>query len=168
MKLKFIDFYMDVAHRVAKLSSAVRLQVGCIVVKDDRILSYGYNGTPAGWDNTCEHTEWIPEGGNTVDYPLRAYYPEYDGYGGYRNYRLTTKPEVIHAERNCIDKLARSHDSGDGATMFLTHSPCVECAKSIYTSGIKHVYYREAYRNSGGLEFLDKCGVESTQVTVHG
>ena len=110
MKQKFIDAYMDVAKRFAQLSSAKRLQVGAIVVKDDRIISIGYNGMPSGWDNGCEN---ILEDGTTK-----------------------TKPEVIHAEANCIAKLAKSSESGDGSTMFLTHAPCIDCAKQIYTTGI--------------------------------
>lgn len=133
MKQKFIDAYMDVAHRFAQLSSAKRLQVGAIIVKDDRIISIGYNGMPAGWDNTCE---WHLEDGTTK-----------------------TKEEVIHAEANAIAKLAKSSESGDGSTMFLTHAPCVQCAKQIYTAGIKTVYFGAAYKDEGGLTFLKDCDI---------
>jgi dCMP deaminase len=129
MRQKFIDAYMDVAKRFAQLSSAKRLQVGAIIVKDDRIISIGYNGMPAGWTNECE-----------------------DGEG-------LTKPEVIHAEANAIAKLAKSSESGDGATMFLTHAPCIHCAKQIYTAGIKQVYFGIPYRDESGIAFLLKCGV---------
>jgi dCMP deaminase len=138
MKQKFIDAYMDVAERFAKLSSAKRLQVGAIVVKDDRIISIGYNGMPAGWDNTCEDVIEIHEDGGIV---------------------TKTKPEVIHAEANAIAKLAKSSESGDGSTMFLTHAPCIDCAKQVYTAGIKKVYYRDSYRDSIGLDFLAKCDI---------
>jgi dCMP deaminase len=138
MKQKFIDAYMDVAERFAKLSSAKRLQVGAIVVKDDRIISIGYNGMPAGWDNTCEDVVEIHEDGGIV---------------------TKTKPEVIHAEANAIAKLAKSSESGDGSTMFLTHAPCIDCAKQVYTAGIKKVYYRDSYRDSIGLDFLAKCDI---------
>jgi dCMP deaminase len=137
MKQKFIDAYMDVARRFAQLSSAKRLQVGAIIVKDDRIISIGYNGMPAGWTNECE-TVFYDENG--------------DG-------RLKTKEEVIHAEANAIAKLAKSSESGDGATMFLTHAPCIHCAKQIYTAGIKKVYFGEPYRDESGIAFLMKCGV---------
>ena len=137
MKQKFIDAYMDVAKRFAQLSSAKRLQVGAIVVKDDRIISIGYNGMPAGWTNECE-TVFYDENGAE---------------------RLKTKDEVIHAEANAIAKLAKSSESGDGATMFLTHAPCIHCAKQIYTAGIKKVYFGEPYRDESGVAFLMKCGV---------
>jgi dCMP deaminase len=137
MRQKFIDAYMDVARRFAQLSSAKRLQVGAIVVKDDRIISIGYNGMPAGWTNECE-TVFYDENGAE---------------------RLKTKDEVIHAEANAIAKLAKSSESGDGATMFLTHAPCIHCAKQIYTAGIKKVYFGEPYRDESGVAFLMKCGV---------
>lgn len=132
MNERLISAYMDTAHRFGQLSYSRRLKVGSIIVKDDRIISIGYNGTPAGWDNNCE-----------------------DEISG----QLVTKPEVIHAEANAIAKLAKYDTSGNNSVMFVTHSPCVECAKQIYTAGIKKVYYGEDYRNSDGLEFLRKCGV---------
>jgi dCMP deaminase len=141
MKQKFIEAYMDVAERFAQLSSAVRLQVGAIVVKDDRIISIGYNGMPAGWDNTCEE-EVITE------------------YESYTDSALVTKPEVIHAESNAISKLARGTESGEGATMFVTHQPCIDCAKLIYQSGIATVYYKNEYRSTQGVDFLNKSDVE--------
>lgn len=144
MKQKWIDAFMDTAERFAKLSSAKRLQVGAVVVKDERITSIGYNGTPAGWDNTCEDEIWPP------------YYGEEP--------TLKTKPEVIHAEANAISKLAKSSESGEGASIFITHAPCVECAKLIYGAGIKHVYYRNSYRNEDGLNFLVKCNIETEKV----
>ena len=144
MKQKFIDAYMDVAERFAQLSSAVRLQVGAIVVKDDRIISIGYNGMPSGWDNVCEEVvppnEWV----------------EFE--------QLKTKPEVIHAESNAISKLARGTESGLGATMFVTHQPCIDCAKLIYQSGIATVYYKNEYRSTQGLDFLNKSVVQVVKV----
>jgi dCMP deaminase len=128
MKQKFIDAYMDVAERFAQLSSAKRLNVGAIVVKDDRIISIGYNGMPSGWDNCCEE-----EG--------------------------KTKPEVLHAESNAIAKLAKSPESGEGASIFITHSPCIDCAKLIYQSGITTVYYKNDYRSTQGIEFLKKSNI---------
>lgn len=184
MKEKMISAYMDVAERFAQLSSAKRLQVGAIVVKDDRIISIGYNGTPAGWDNVCEVREYEPlfEGDPTAkpwepeDYPYEEEY-EYDEIyfpnfpkadviektgrkkTGVKRYRLTSKPEVMHAERNALDKLARGPESGAGATLFVTHAPCIECAKSIYGAGIEVVYYRDKYRSEDGIDFLIKAGV---------
>jgi dCMP deaminase len=143
MKDKFIQAYMDVAERFSKLSSAKRLQVGAIVVKDDRIISIGYNGMPAGWDNICEEVVEIHEDGGIV---------------------TKTRPEVIHAEANAIAKLAKGNESGDGSTMFLTHAPCIDCAKQMYTAGIKLVYYRDSYKDSKGLDFLTKCDIMVSKV----
>lgn len=161
MKQKFIDAYMDVAERFSKLSSAKRLQVGAIVVKDDRIISIGYNGMPAGWTNECETKEYftgnIPEKYATD----RWLFKEEDGCVG----RLKTKEEVIHAEANAIAKLAKSNESGDGSTMFLTHAPCIDCAKQMYTAGIKKIYYRNSYRDTFGIDFLERCGVEVEKIS---
>jgi len=148
MKDKFIDAYMDVAERFAQLSSARRLHVGAIVVKDDRIISIGYNGMPAGWDNNCED-----EIGHVLDVDENVV-----------EIRLKTKPEVLHAESNAIAKLAKSTESGDGAVLFVTHSPCLDCAKLIFQSGICGVFYRDSYRNTDGTAFLERSGVKVTQV----
>jgi dCMP deaminase len=139
MKKKFIKTYMDVAESFAKLSSAVRLQVGAIVVKDDRIISIGYNGMPTGWDNCCEDIIRTDEVGFQV---------------------TKSKAEVLHAETNAVAKLAKSSESGLGATMFVTHAPCIDCAKLVYQSGIATVYYKNDYRSTQGIEFLTKSGVK--------
>ncbi len=133
---------MKTAETFAELSHARRLHVGAIVVKDDRIISIGYNGMPAGWDNNCEYEEY-----------------QQDGTLG-----LKTNPEVLHAETNAIAKLAKSNESGLGATMFITHAPCLDCAKLIYQSGISSVFYRDSYRSTDGTAFLEKSGIEVTQV----
>ena len=144
MKTKHLIAYMKTAKTFAELSTARRLQVGAIVVKDDRIISIGYNGMPAGWDNNCEnHVGFIK------DEPV-----------------LKTKPEVIHAESNAITKLARSSESGNGADMFITHAPCMDCAKLIYQSGIKRVIYGTAYRDNTGIEFLEHCNIPVVQLDV--
>lgn len=164
MKEKYLDAYMDVAKRFGQLSSAVRLKVGAIVVKDDRIISLGYNGTPHGWDNTCENRIYVPvdaEAWLDVSH-LEAQYPYVDQEG--KRYKLKTKPEVIHAESNCISKLAKSPESGNGATMFITHAPCIDCAKLIYQSGIAEVYYKHNYRDAAGIKFLKQCGISVTQL----
>ena len=145
MKQKFIDAYMDVAERFAQLSSAKRLNVGAIVVKDDRIISIGYNGMPSGWDNVCEE-EVITE------------------YESYTDSVLVTKPEVLHAESNAIAKLARSSESGEGADIFITHAPCIECAKLIYQSGISTVYYKNDYRSTQGIDFLNKSKIKVIKI----
>ena len=142
MKTKFRDAFMKVAETFAGLSSAKRLQVGAIVVKDERIISIGYNGMPSGWDNNCENEVVVPP----------------------RVVLLETKKEVLHAETNAIAKLAKSTDSGDGATLFVTHSPCLDCAKLVYQSGINSVFYRNVYRNDEGIKFLEKAGVKVEQI----
>lgn len=139
MKANILLAHLDVATRYSELSKARRLKVGAIVVKDDRIISIGYNGTPPGWDNNCED---------------EIHYPDSQAV------TLKTKPEVIHAEMNALMKLARSHESGDGATMFITHAPCAECAKHIIASGVKAVYYGEQYRDDLGVQFLSRGGVQ--------
>jgi dCMP deaminase len=152
MKQKYIDLYMDWADRTAQLSHARRLQVGAVIVKDDSVISYGYNGMPAGWDNNCEDGvgHVLDEANNIVEI------------------RLKTKPEVLHAERNALDKLAKGNNGGLGSTMFITHAPCLECAKSIYGAGISHVFYRDSYRSEDGIQFLTKCGVSIEKLSSEG
>lgn len=145
MKDKMVRAYMQTAKTFAECSTARRLHVGAIVVKDDRIISIGYNGMPSGWDNNCEDEIRWPNG------EIRF---------------LETKPEVLHAESNAISKLARSSESGDSATMFITHSPCLDCAKLIYQSGITKVYYGQQYRSTDGINFLKKCNIELEQIDV--
>lgn len=135
---------MDIAERTAELSHAKRLHVGAIVVKDDRIISIGYNGMPAGWDNNCEDKVWDNGG----------------------DYELKSKPEVLHAETNAIAKLARSTESGLDSDLFVTHAPCLDCAKLIYQAGIKQVWFRTAYRDSAGIEFLKTSGVKVEKLDV--
>ena len=149
---------MKVAETFAELSSAVRLHVGAIVVKDDRIISIGYNGMPSGWDNNCENTEYV---GSDEQIPSPDEMKRLGFTGTDQGwYRLKTKPEVLHAETNAIAKLAKSTESGMGATMFITHAPCLGCAKLIYQSGINHVLYRNSYRSDDGIKFLEKASVQ--------
>ena len=139
---KTIDAHMEAAEVYSKLSHARRLKVGCVVVKNDTIIGIGYNGMPAGWDNNCEDIF-------------------YDEIG---TERLKTKPEVLHSESNALGKICRSTNSSDGATMFITHSPCLECSKLIHQAGIKWVYYRSSYRDESGIKFLENCGVNVTRI----
>jgi len=130
---------MDLAIRISEMSYATRLHVGSVIVKDSNIISFGWNGMPAGWDNVCEvikHTDFT---GTVV---------------------TMSKPEVLHAETNAIAKVAKSTNSTDGATMFITHAPCLDCAKLVYQSGINSVYYRDTYKNDDGLKFLEKCNIK--------
>lgn len=170
MKDKFKKAYMQTAKIFAELSHARRLHVGAIVVKDDRIISIGYNGMPASWDNDCEDKVWDSGAGGWLSpeefeelYPYEEYHPEAERVV---RYGLKTKPEVLHAESNAIAKLAKSNDSGDGADIFITHSPCIDCAKLIYQSGIHRVFYGHAYRNNDGIEFLEKSGVTVEKLDV--
>lgn len=170
MKQKFIDLYMDWARRVAELSSAKRRHVGAVIVKDDTVISYGYNGMPAGWDNNCEDKEWC-SGGGWLDpeeieerWPYEGTYLDANGNEMQGRYRLVTKPEVLHAESNAIAKLARSPNSGAGADMFVTTAPCLDCAKLIYQAGIKRVWFGDQYRDEKGLTFLEKSGIIVEQI----
>ena len=125
-------FCMDMAKRVAQQSSAARSKVGAIIVRGDNVLALGYNGTPRGWDNCCEHVH---------------------------DNELVTKPEVLHAESNALAKIARSTQSSKGATLYVTLAPCLECSKLLAQCGILRVVYLDDYRNSDGIDLLDKCGV---------
>jgi dCMP deaminase len=171
MKQKYIDLYMDWANRTAHLSHAKRLQVGAVIVKDDSVISYGYNGMPAGWDNNCEDKEFMSgDAGGWLDpEEFEAKYPYEEWHeSAQRNvrYGLKTKPEVLHAERNALDKLAkRGGIGGTGASMFVTHAPCLECAKSIYGAGITEIFYGEDYRSEDGIYFLKKCGVNIVKIS---
>lgn len=150
MKQKFIEAFMDCAERFAQLSSATRAKVGAIIVKDNRIISIGYNGMPSGWDNDCEdHYTMIREDGE-------------------RFIETKSKPEVLHAETNAIAKVARSSESCEGAALFCTHLPCMDCAKLIYQSGITEVYYKVEYDASrgNGKDFLIKSGVSVSRVSA--
>lgn len=129
-QLKLDGRYLRMARIWAENSYCKRRQVGAIVVKDNRIISDGYNGTPSGFENVCE------DEGNV------------------------TKPYVLHAEANAITKLARSSNNSDGATIYITASPCIECAKLIIQSGIKRVVYGENYRLDDGIRLLKRAGVE--------
>ncbi len=123
--------YLRMARIWAENSYCTRRQVGCLVVKDKMIISDGYNGTPSGFENVCEDEAGL------------------------------TKPYVLHAEANAITKLARSSNNSDGATLYVTASPCIECAKLIIQSGIKRVVYGEQYRLHDGLDLLERAGIET-------
>ena len=158
MKTKFIDAYIDVAKRFSELSTAKRLHVGAVIVKDDSIIGFGYNGMPSGWwTNECEYVEKTYDSRDTLtgDFCDWNYDKETKVYS-----RLKTKPEVLHAESNAIAKLARSTQSGVGAWMFCTHAPCLECAKLIYQSGITNLVYVNDYRTEAGINFLLDCKIE--------
>jgi dCMP deaminase len=149
MKEKYIQAYIDIAHRVAELSHARRLKVGAVIVKDD-VITYGYNGMPSGWDNNCED--------ETVEL--------YSGFEAAIHHTvLKTKPEVLHAESNAVSKMAKSTVSARDADMFITHSPCLDCAKMIFQAGVKRVFYSEDYRNDAGVKFLKKSGITVEKIS---
>ena len=132
--MKFDNRYMEMAAVWAKNSYCKRLQVGALIVKDKMIISDGYNGTPSGFENICE-----------------------DESGA-------TKPYVLHAEANAITKVAKSGNSSDGATLYVTASPCLECSKLIIQSGIRRVVYRDEYRLTDGIDLLRRAGIEVEKV----
>ena len=133
---KFDRSYIEMAHVWAKNSYCKRRQVGALIVKDRMIISDGYNGTPSGFENICED-----ENGNT-------------------------KPYVLHAEANAITKVAKSNNSSEGATLYITDSPCMECAKLIIQSGIVRVVYENKYRITDGLDLLERAGVVVEQLKL--
>ena len=159
MKPKFVHYFMKFAELTSTLSYAKRLQVGAIIVKNEtQIIATGYNGMPTGWDNNCEiETYEIQEVSSGTFYGQEV-----------STYQtgvpvLKTRPEVIHAESNALTKVARSTESSEGATMFCTHAPCIDCAKLIYQAGITTVYYKEKYRDDSGLKFLTNGGIDVRQ-----
>lgn len=145
MKDKFKEAYIHIAEHFASLSHAKKIKVGCVIVKDNRILSIGYNGMPAGWDNECEEESKWPNGDTKF---------------------LTTKKEVLHAEANALMKLCQSTESSKDASLYATHTPCIECAKLIHQAGIKEVYVRNEYLASkgSGMEFLERSGITVTKL----
>ena len=134
--------FLDIAKNFSSLSKAIRRKVGCIIVKDGQIISNGFNGTPSGFDNSCEYLK-------EEESPDINYNPN----------NLTTKPEVLHAESNALMKLARSTNSSIGSTMYLTCSPCFDCAKLIIQSGIIRLVYNEDYRTQEGIDLLRQTDI---------
>tara|TARA_R110001583_G_scaffold59799_1_gene177735 strand:- start:799 stop:1248 length:450 start_codon:yes stop_codon:yes gene_type:complete len=137
---KLDTVYLKMAENLSSLSYAERRKVGCLIVKDTQIISEGYNGTPRGFDNACEFVDHVDH--------------------------MYTKPEVLHAESNAVTKLARSTNSSDGATLYVTCSPCFECAKLIIQAGISRVVYSDLYTNKdclNALALLKKAGIQIIQ-----
>ena len=135
-QLRYDTAYLKMALEWAKLSHCERKQVGALIVKDRMIISDGYNGTPTGYDNCCEDDEGI------------------------------TRWYVLHAEANALTKIAKSNHNADGATLYITLSPCKECSKLILQAGIKRVVYLNSYKDDSGLKFLKQSGVELTMVEM--
>lgn len=133
---KWVNYFLEIAHATAKLSYAEKLKVGAVAVRNNRVISTGYNGTPPGADNTCE------------DFIIQ------DGVGS-----LKSRPDVEHAERNLIYYAARHGIKLEGSTLYITHSPCVECARAILFTGFSRVVWRELHKNGEGLNFLDRHNI---------
>jgi dCMP deaminase len=133
---RYDQMYLDICERISHMSFAVRAKVGAILVKDDNIISMGWNGMPSGFNNNCEYQKPNCSFGNII-----------------------TKPEALHAESNCISKVAKSSNSSLGATMYITMSPCMDCAKLIVQSGVSRVVYKKFYRDKKVLDFLLECGI---------
>lgn len=131
---KFDRSYIEMASIWAKNSYCKRRQVGALLVKDNMIISDGYNGTPSGFENVCEDENGV------------------------------TKPYVLHAEANAISKVAKSGNSSEGATLYITASPCMECAKLIIQAGIRRVVYRDEYRLTDGVDLLRRAGIEVEKI----
>ena len=141
MKQEKLDrYFMKVAQLTAELSYAKRKKVGAVLVKDNRIVSIGFNGQPKGWDNVCE--DILPDGS------------------------LVTKSTVIHAEANALFWCAKTEIITEGATMYLTLSPCSTCALGLIQSGVKRVVYLEAYRDTSGISVLEKAGIKVDQLVI--
>lgn len=161
-ELKYHCLYADIAKRCAEMSHAIRLQVGCVVVKNGNVLSMGWNGMPEGFPNDCEHRLYMD-----VDYPhfnddAEEAFPYFDE--DRRRYKLVTRDEVLHAEENALMKLTRSTESAEGATLYITHAPCIRCAKLIHGARISHVVYDQTYKTTEGIDFLIKCGIRVTNL----
>ena len=145
------NYYLSVANLCSQNSKAIRLKVGAIIVKNQQIISDGFNGTPSGFENTCEICKYIDtceeKRCNCCD-----------------KQELITKPYVIHAESNCLMKSLKNGNSTDGATIYVTHAPCIECAKQIIQSGIKRFVYNNPYRSIDGINLLNRANIQVDQI----
>jgi len=159
---------MEMAYSVAKLSYAKRRQVGCLIIKDNQIVSFGYNGTPSGFDNECE--DILVETQNYENPDDALHLVEEHGYvcenGCCTKETQTTKREVLHAESNALTKIAKSTLSSEGADLYTTTAPCFDCAKLIIQSGITKVFYNEGYRDMSGVELLEKANINVIKTDV--
>ena len=152
--------FINIAKEIGSLSHCTRSKVGAVLVKDGNVISFGYNGTPAGMDNCCENKLYVKNNIAAAFQPLErieADYPLVDENDNFRDrYKLVTKDEVIHAEMNAILKAAKSGNAVDGSTLYLSLSPCQNCCKLIIQSGISRVVYLEDYRDISPVIFLSK------------
>ena len=156
--------YLKIANIIAERSYAVRHKVGCLIVKNNQIISDGFNGTPAGFDNCCETMVECDLDADTLDAGAATCRFYHNDCNQCPYHHLVTKPEVLHAEANAITKIAKSNYSSEGATIYITLSPCFDCAKLIIQAGIKRVVFQELYRSTDGIELLKKAGIEVEQI----
>lgn len=169
---RYHNFYMDIARNCAGMSHAIRKKVGAVIVRDDNIISYGWNGTPTGQPNECEDKKYMSEECTSMcvfsDQQEQETWPHVEEHadGTYQRYRLITKPTVLHAELNAICKLARTTGHSDGASLYVTLSPCPECAKLLIQAKIKNVFYIEKYRDTAGIDLLEKSGIAVTDLST--
>jgi dCMP deaminase len=147
-RIEIETVYMQVAYQFAQLSYAMRRKVGCIIVKENQVISFGYNGMPYGFNNICEDNT---HGNCTIEHPEMT---------------TITKREVLHAESNAITKVAKSTMSCDMAQLYTTTCPCFDCAKLIIQAGIVSVYYTEDYRDMSGVELLKAAGIPVEKISV--
>lgn len=161
MKLKHQLMYMRIAEAAAQTSSGIRLKVGCVVVKNNAVIAVSYNGLPSFLEGPLETKEYL-QGGEWLDIDyIEENFPYEDELG---KYKLVTRPECRHAEKNSLLALAKSNESSIGASLFCTHSCCEFCSIDIIDSGITTVYYREEYRNTKGLDYLRQNGVKVIKI----
>ena len=155
--------FMRIAYQVASESKAEKRKVGAVIVKDNNIIALGYNGTPSGFDNCCEDKV-------ITDFKVKEVSMNPNGNGEIggtiENFELKTRPEVLHAESNAISKCARSTYSSEGADIFVTTAPCIECAKLIIQAGIKNVFWSEEYKSMDGIRLLEKANIYVKRVIV--
>lgn len=159
---KIDKLYLRMAQTWSENSYALRRKVGCLIVKNNSIISDGYNGTPMGFRNVCEYLEGYKPAKKLTEDEERKFLTSMSTTF---HKELTTFPYVLHAESNAIAKLAKSNNSSDGATIYITDEPCLECSKMIIQTGIQRVVYNRSYRKHEGIELLKAAKIEIVQIT---
>lgn len=159
MNARELNFFMGIAQLSADMSYSDKLKVGAIIVKKNHIISYSWNGTPQGWENTTEDKSYIgiDAGGIFSPKEIEEYWPLEDENG---RYKYITKSEVLHAEEHAILKLAKNGKAGKNSTIFTTHYPCIKCAKMIHNAGIKKIYFTHDYYDTESAKYLDKTKIK--------
>lgn len=158
MTRRELNFFMNIAKLSAEMSYSNKLKVGAIIVKNNHIISYSWNGTPQNWENTTENKVYmdIDAGGILSPQEIVEYWPLQDAIG---RYKYITKPEVLHAEEHAILKLAKNGKAGKNSTIFTTHFPCIKCAKMVHNCGIKKIYYIHDYIDQESIKYLAKTDI---------